>query len=303
MNRTDKIADRVAKSQSLDLKPRVQIPFNTGTRVHPDKTKKYDKSQRQQWKRDLRRYDGKTASRILYYPHRAQSFDYDCGATAVLTVVNFYGWDNEHKVNEQTVFNAIGTDKDGTSNEGIEAGLPKLGMKFENVQSLADIDRHLALEHPVVVSAITYPGEPHYMTLIGNEDGHYIVSDPWSLPISRVPISIFEKVWREDDGSKWGVAVLGEAKYTGGLMEMDVKLAQERQMKTRRGTDTFVAKELASADTLEDTVTMKKIRHFLLDVQDFVFRHRVTNPATVVEVTGKEIEDVKWAVGRALDLT
>lgn len=43
-----------------------------------------------------------------------------------------------------------------------------------------------------------------------------------------------------------------------------------------------------------------KIRQLLLDVQDFVFRHRGTSSP---EVTGKEIDDLKWKVQRALDLT
>lgn len=43
-----------------------------------------------------------------------------------------------------------------------------------------------------------------------------------------------------------------------------------------------------------------KIRQSLLDIQDFVFRHRGTsNP----EVTGREVEDLKVKVQRALDLT
>jgi hypothetical protein len=64
-----------------------------------------------------------------------------------------------------------------------------------------------------------------------------------------------------------------------------------------------VVKSFNGADTLEDTVKIKKIRNSLLDIQDFVFRHRTTNPNTMVEVSGKEISDLKWAVGKALELT
>lgn len=65
-----------------------------------------------------------------------------------------------------------------------------------------------------------------------------------------------------------------------------------------------VAKELVAIhnpDPAEDR--MERLRPYLLGIQDFVFRHRTTRPDTVVEVTGKEIEDLKWKVGRALDLT
>jgi len=45
---------------------------------------------------------------------------------------------------------------------------------------------------------------------------------------------------------------------------------------------------------------MSRIRKHLLDIQDFVFRHRGTRSP---EVTGREIEDLKWSVQKALDLT
>lgn len=212
-----------------EVKIRKMVPMNTRTRVHPDRTK-YDKSHRQRWKQDLRR-GSRLAGRIEFYPHRTQSFDYDCGATAVLTVLNYYGFDNERKVNEQTVFELIGTDVNGTDNEGIEAGLKKIGLTFENVHSLEDINRHVDENRPVIVCAVTYPHEWHYMVVIGKEEDHYIVSDPWSLPISWVKVETFDKVWREEDGTRWGVAVMGNPKYRGGIEEMDVRVARRIQMK------------------------------------------------------------------------
>jgi hypothetical protein len=52
--------------------------------------------------------------------------------------------------------------------------------------------------------------------------------------------------------------------------------------------------------SLDDGMKMSRIRGYLLDIQDFVFRHRGTvNPT----VSGREIEDLKSKVQRALDLT
>lgn len=45
-------------------KARVVVPFNTGTRVHPDE-KKYDKRQRQWDKQEMRRNDWRDASELL----------------------------------------------------------------------------------------------------------------------------------------------------------------------------------------------------------------------------------------------
>jgi len=170
----------------------------------------------------------RTASKITDYPHRTQGFAYDCGATAVLTVLQYYGYTND-KLNEQSVFDAIGTNLDGTDNVGIESGLQKLGVVFERVTNLQDLDRHLDEGHPVVVCACTYPNDWHYMVMIAREDSSYIVSDPWSVNLSRVPVSVFDAVWYDQDDEefkRWGVAVMGEAKYHGGITPMDVKLAQ-----------------------------------------------------------------------------
>lgn len=46
------------------MKPRVQVPFNTGTRVHKD-DKQYDKRERQKMKQELKKRDWKEAKEIL----------------------------------------------------------------------------------------------------------------------------------------------------------------------------------------------------------------------------------------------
>lgn len=168
----------------------------------------------------------RAGSKITDYPHRTQSFAYDCGATAVLTVLQYYGY-NLDKLNEQSVFDAIGTDVNGTENQGIESGLQKLGMPFQKVSTLADIDINVDNGYPVVVCACTYPRDWHYMVVIARDGMDYIVSDPWSVNLSRVSIDIFDKVWHEEDGTRWGVAVIGESKFHGGITPMDVKLARE----------------------------------------------------------------------------
>lgn len=164
---------------------------------------------------------------MLPYPHRSQGFDYDCGATAVLTVLHYYGIN----INEQGVFDAVGTDKDGTSNEGIEEGMRKLGVKYENVHSLADIDSHIEQGHPVVICWATYPRDWHYSVIIGQEGRDYIVSDPWVTSIARASIDIFDKIWYEADGTRWGIAVMGEPKYTGEIMPNDIRLAMTREFR------------------------------------------------------------------------
>ena len=174
----------------------------------------------------------RTAAKITDYPHRTQGFAYDCGATAVLTVLQYYGYNND-KLNEQSVFDAIGTSLEGTDNEGIERGLQKLGMAFERVTNLQDLDRHLDEGHPVVVCPQQWveDGLPvwHYEVVIAKEGDRYIISDPWSINLVWVSSSVFDLIWHDqpdEEFDRWGVAVMGEAKYHGGIVPMDVKLAQ-----------------------------------------------------------------------------
>ena len=169
---------------------------------------------------------------ILDYPHRTQSFAYDCGATAVLTVLQYYGF-NEDMINEQGVFDAIGTDINGTDNEGIESGIVKLGLKYERVMTLEDIDRHVEAGRPVLVSVAQWieNGVPvwHYEVVTARDGDHYIIADPWAVNLVWVPRDVFEKIWYEPhdvDVRRWGIGVYGEAKYHEVIAPMDYKLAR-----------------------------------------------------------------------------
>jgi ABC-type bacteriocin/lantibiotic exporter with double-glycine peptidase domain len=143
-----------------------------------------------------------------------------------LTVLHYYGYNND-KINEQTIIDALGTDMDGTDNAGVENGLHKLGMVFEPVIDVPTMQKHLDAGHPVVVCAVTYPQDWHYMVVVSQDDGNYIISDPWSVNLVKVDKQVFDSIWHEQDGSRWGAAVLGEAKYRREIAPMDVKLARE----------------------------------------------------------------------------
>ena len=93
------------------------------------------------------------------------------------------------------------------------------------------------------------------------------------------------------------------AKYPDSPPDQKQLKQWREEAEERRRHDGVKERKFKAWETLEDKVTVAKIRKFLLDIQDFAFRHRVGNPGSIVEVTGKEIEDLKWAVGRALDLT
>jgi hypothetical protein len=61
-----------------------------------------------------------------------------------------------------------------------------------------------------------------------------------------------------------------------------------------------VAAGVADKMVTAEDVDLKRIRGYLLDIQDFVFRHRGSASPMV---TGREIEELKSWVQRAIDLT
>lgn len=168
---------------------------------------------------------------ITEFPHRLQGFDYDCAPTAVMTLLHYFG----KRVNEQEVIDALNTTLDGTATEEIEAGLKKFDLEFQKVYSIQEIDQHLDMGHPVLVCSQTDPRDWHYSVLVSRRGDDYITSDPWEIGLASIPVAIFDQIWLEEDGSKWGVAVFGEAKYTEAIHPLEVRLARTEEGRRMMG--------------------------------------------------------------------
>lgn len=56
-------------------------------------------------------------------------------------------------------------------------------------------------------------------------------------------------------------------------------------------------------ETLEDKIIARQIRKYLLHIADFVFSHKPSSQTMTVEVSSREIEELKRTVQRALQLT
>lgn len=65
------------------------------------------------------------------------------------------------------------------------------------------------------------------------------------------------------------------------------------------------ASELRTAKHLVDPAEdrIERMKPYLHAIQEFAFRYRPSRMDTVVEIEGKEIEDLKWKIQRVLDLT
>ena len=65
--------------------------------------------------------------KILEFPGLKQTFSYDCGATAIEAILDYYGFD----VEEEKIIKLAGTNKkDGTSIKGVIKTLENFKLKF-----------------------------------------------------------------------------------------------------------------------------------------------------------------------------
>jgi predicted double-glycine peptidase len=104
-----------------------------------------------------------------------QTFDFDCGAKALQTVMAYYGVE----IREDELIKELGTGKDGTRVEKMISVAEGRGFRVEARQhwSVRDLKRYIDKGHPVIV--LLQAWAERYMTLKDwrndYEDGHYAV--------------------------------------------------------------------------------------------------------------------------------
>jgi ABC-type bacteriocin/lantibiotic exporter with double-glycine peptidase domain len=82
------------------------------------------------------------------FPELRQNHYYDCGATAMQAVLEYYGID----VNEHTVLKIAGTNRIGTSPEGLKKVARKFGLKYkEGKMSIPILKKYIAKKIPVII--------------------------------------------------------------------------------------------------------------------------------------------------------
>ncbi len=104
-----------------------------------------------------------------------QTFDFDCGAKALQTVMEYYGVE----MREDELMKELGTDKDGTSVDTMVSVVEKKGFKVYATTgvSLEQLKRFIDEGYPVIV--LVQAWAERYMTLedwkADYDDGHYVV--------------------------------------------------------------------------------------------------------------------------------
>lgn len=161
---------------------------------------------------------------MLEFPKLRQTFNYDCGATALESVLVYYG----QEVREDKIMKLVKTNKnDGTFVENIVKTIRNFRLKMTHREmTLSDIKKFLRSQIPVILVLQAWTDQEKIDWKHDWNDGHYVVAigydtekiyfeDPSSFERTYLPFDELRKRWHDIDvgGKKYynyGIAVYGK---------------------------------------------------------------------------------------------
>jgi len=161
--------------------------------------------------------------KIISFPELRQTFEYDCGASALQSVLDFYGID----VREEVLMKQIGTSKAGSSIEKIKKTASKYGLKAKaGKMTMGDVKKHIDKKIPVILllqawakTKVDYKNNwnnGHFAVAIGYDKNKFYFEDPYSILRTYLTHNELEKRWHDKsiDGKNklvnLGVAIYGK---------------------------------------------------------------------------------------------
>jgi len=161
--------------------------------------------------------------KIIKFPEVKQTFDYDCGAKSVQSVLFYYGID----AREDEIMRLALTDKrKGTLISGIIRAFKKYRLKtISGKMDIKKIKEFINKEIPVIILLQSWAGgkisnwqdnwkDGHYAVAIGYDSKKIYFEDPYSFVKTYLSYSELEERWHGMDGKKkcfnYGIAVLGK---------------------------------------------------------------------------------------------
>jgi predicted double-glycine peptidase len=167
-----------------------------------------------------------------------QTFDFDCGAKALQTVMAYYGVD----IREDELIKELGTGRDGTLVDKMISVTEARGFFVEARESwsLMEVKRYIDEGHPVIVLLLAWADrymtlkdwrndydDGHYAILIGHAKGVLLFEDPASFRRTWLREYEFLARWHDLDSDRnrkyvrFGMVLLGKesAKQTAEHMD------------------------------------------------------------------------------------
>lgn len=161
--------------------------------------------------------------KILDFPSIRQTYKWDCGANVVQSVLEYYGIDQR----EEDVIRIAGTDKTGTTIEGIEHAIKKFRLKYKTGPiDIEELQEYIRKKMPVIIPLQAWTrkqkvnweknwADGHYVVAIGYDRSRIIFEDPSSFNRTYLTYLELKRRWHDADvdGNRyinWGIAVYGK---------------------------------------------------------------------------------------------
>jgi predicted double-glycine peptidase len=172
-------------------------------------------------------------NKLLSFPTSRQDNTSSCGATAVQSVLAYYGIDKR----QDDLNKSLKISKDGISYKNIIEVLKRQDLKvLAGKMDIETVKNYINRDNPVIILIQAYSADKkyskedyndgHYVVVIGYDDKHFIFEDP-SLNNKNgyLPFTDLEIRWHGYGDTKneklinFGIAVVGKPKYIPGSIE------------------------------------------------------------------------------------
>ncbi|MEF3691656.1 MAG: cysteine peptidase family C39 domain-containing protein [Candidatus Moraniibacteriota bacterium] len=134
--------------------------------------------------------------KILNFPELRQAYEYDCGASALQSVLAYYNID----VREELIIKYLKTNsKNGTSIKNMTQVLKKFNLKFESRKmTIMEIKDYINKKIPVLILLRAWDDD-HWVVAIGYNKEKIIFEDPYSIKRSFLKNKEFLKKWHTNE--------------------------------------------------------------------------------------------------------
>lgn len=165
---------------------------------------------------------------LLTVPDTRQYYDYDCGVSALLSVIGYYGLDVR---GEELAEKLRTTPEEGTTPEAIVRVAESFGYQvWSGSMSVEDLKRCLDRGLPVIVDLQAWADDPnvnwaenwddgHYIVAVGHGDGKIVFEDPSDMADVYLTEEELLERWRDRDADghhyiRFGIVIVGDKHYS-----------------------------------------------------------------------------------------
>ncbi|MBN2790856.1 MAG: peptidase C39 family protein [Candidatus Delongbacteria bacterium] len=173
--------------------------------------------------------------KTLDLPKLRQTYDYDCGAQALQSILVYYGIE----LSEDILIKHANTNEEiGTLSKDILTVLKRYNLQYDQRRmSIEDLKNYIHINIPVIILLQAWSKDPvdyknnydhgHWVIAIGYDKEKIIFEDPYSFKHTWLKFQELKDRWHAKEDQKilkhYGIAVYGKkAKYeSSGIVHMD----------------------------------------------------------------------------------